>query len=155
VSVYAEKMIVGEASTTVKVPPSEVFEFVLDLNRYRQADRKIGRVGAVQRDGDSGTVKFSGRIRGLPGPAGVYPFRVTATRLQFGSPTAGAARWFLDFEGSFDCEETDEGTVVKHREVFSFKPPWRWLAEPALRRWLEADIAQEMVRFKSLIGGGR
>ena len=71
-------MIVGEATTTVSVPPSEVFDFVLDLNRYRQADHKIGRVGAMHRTGDTGTVRFSGRIRGLPGPAGTYPFKLSA-----------------------------------------------------------------------------
>jgi hypothetical protein len=144
-------MIVGEAGATVNVPPNEVFEFVLDLNRYRQADHKIGKVGAVERTGDSGTVKFSGRIRGLPGPSGVYPFTMTPSRLQFGSPIAGPARWFLDFEGTFDCEKTAAGTLVTHREVFMFKRPWRWLAEPLLRRWLEADTDQEMVRFKELL----
>jgi hypothetical protein len=151
VHVYASVMIVGEATTTVSVPPSEVFDFVLDLNRYRQADHKIGRVGAMHRTGDTGTVRFSGRIRGLPGPAGTYPFKLSASRLQFGSPVAGAARWFLDFEGTFDCQETENGTVVTHREVFEFKRPWRWLAEPVLRRWLETDTGAEMVRFKDLL----
>ncbi|MGH9032644.1 MAG: hypothetical protein ACRDZV_11005, partial [Acidimicrobiia bacterium] len=61
------------------------------------------------------------------------------------------ARWFLDFEGTFDVERTDEGTVVTHREVFNFKRPWRWLAEPLLRSWLENDTTEEMVRFKQLI----
>lgn len=145
-------MIVGEATATVTVPPNEVFEFVLDLERYRQADRKIGRVGPAHRDGDTGTVTFSGRIRGLPGPSGTYPFTRTASRLQFGSPIAGAARWFLDFEGTFDCEPVAGGTAVTHREVFEFKRPWRWVAEPLLRRWLEADTTEEMVRFKELVG---
>jgi hypothetical protein len=49
---------------------------------------------------------------------------------------------------------TADGTVVTHREVFNFKRPWQWLAEPLLRRWLEADIAQEMVRFKELVERG-
>jgi hypothetical protein len=144
-------MIVGEATTTVAVPARDVFEFVLDLRRYRQADRKIGRVGVVTRDGDMGTAQFRGRLRGLPGPSGVYPFTMTPTRLQFDSPIAGAARWFLSFEGSFDCEETPEGTLVTHREAFMFKRPWKWLLEPLLRKWLEGDTAQEMVRFKPLV----
>lgn len=144
-------MIVGEGTATVAVPPSAVFEFVLDLERYRRADRKIGRVGAIHRQGDRGTVEFSGRIRGLPGPRGVYPFTVSPTRLRFGAPIRGAAGWFLDFEGTFDCEETPDGTVVTHREVYSFKWPWRWLVEPLLRRWLEADTAGEMVRVKALV----
>jgi hypothetical protein len=144
-------VIVGEADTTVAVPKGAVVEFVLDLERYRQADHKIGRIGEIKRDGDTGTVRFAGRIKGLPGPSGVYPFEITATGLRFGSPIAGMARWFLDFEGTFDCEETEDGTVVRHREVFEFKRPWRWLAEPLLRGWLEADTTDEMVRFKQLI----
>jgi Polyketide cyclase / dehydrase and lipid transport len=148
---YVRQVIVGEAETTVRVSRADVVEFVLDLERYRQADRKIGRVIEIQRDGDTGTARFSSRVRGLPGPSGVYPFEVTATGLRFGSPVAGRARWFLDFEGTFDLEETEGGTVVRHREVFEFKRPWRWLAEPLLRSWLEADTADEMVRFKQLI----
>jgi Polyketide cyclase / dehydrase and lipid transport len=146
-------MIVGEASITVQAAPHDVFEFVLDLHRYRQADHKIGRVGPISRDGDTGTVRFAGRTRGLPGPAGTYPFKVSGSRLEFGSPTAGPARWLLDFTGSFDCEVTDSGTVVTHREEFRFKRPWRWVAEPLLRRWLEADTAEEMARLRPLLEG--
>jgi hypothetical protein len=148
---YAAVVIVGEARTKVNVPPAAVFDFVLDLHRYRQADHKIGKVGRMERNGASGTAEFSGRIKGLPGPSGVYPYTMTPTRLQFRSPISGPARWFLDFEGTFDCEETPDGTVVTHREAFMFKRPWRWLAEPALRGWLEADTAEEMVRFKELV----
>jgi hypothetical protein len=144
-------MIVGEATTTVSATPDEVFDFVLDLHRYRQADHKIGRVGTIDNDGDRGTAHFSGRIRGLRGPSGTYPFTRTDSRLEFGSPVTGPARWFLDFEGTFDTERTVEGTVVTHREVFSFKRPWRWLAEPLLRSWLENDTTEEMARFKELI----
>ena len=153
---YAAGVIVGEGTTTVGVPPSEVFAFVLDLERYRQADHKIGRVGAMEWDGaNAGTVRFSGRIRGLPGPPGTFPFTLTDSRLRFGSPVAGPARWFLEFEGTFDCEVTPEGTVVTHREAFGFKRPWRWLAEPLLRRWLENDTADEMVRFQALLDPAR
>jgi hypothetical protein len=147
-------MIVGQARATVAVSPAEVLEFVLDLDRYRQADRKIGRVGPMQRDGSGGTAVFSGRIKGMPGPSGTYPFTLTPTSLTFGSPIGGGARWFLNFEGSFDCEVTADGTVVTHREVFDFKPPWRWFLDPFLRRWLESDTTEEMVRFKALVERG-
>lgn len=144
-------MIVGEATTTVAVPPNAVFDFVLDLERYRQADHKIGRVGPVERCGDRGTATFSGRIRGLPGPSGTYPFVIGASRLEFRSAIAGPARWFLDFEGTFECRATEDGTEVTHREVYDFKKPWRWLVEPFLRRWLESDTTEEMARFKELV----
>ena len=144
-------MIVGEASATVKASPQQVIDFVLDLERYSEADLKIGKVKRVERDGDRGVVEFQGKVKGLPGPGGVYPFTVTATGLRFGSPVGGPARLFMGFEGTFDCEETPDGTVVRHREVFMFKRPWRWIAEPLLRRWLEADTADEMVRLKKLV----
>lgn len=148
-------LIVGEGRATVRATPDEVFEFVLDLTRYRQADRKIGRVGEIRRDGDTGTVRFAGRLRGLPGPSGVYPFTLTESRLTFGTPIAGPARWFLEhFEGRFECEVTDAGTVVAHREEYRFKPPWSWLAGPLLGRWLERDTAGEMERFKVLVDAG-
>lgn len=144
--------IVGEASTTVQASPEEVFEFVIDLERYRLADHKIGRVGHVERAGDGGTVRFSGRIMGMPGPSGTYPFTLSDTRLAFGRPVAGPARWFLeDFEGSFVCDVTDEGTHVTHREAYLFARPWRWVVGPLLRRWLERDTAGEMVRFQALL----
>ena len=144
-------MIIGEATTTVSATPDDVFDLVLDLDRYRRADHKIGRVGAIDDRGDHGMVRFAGRIRGLPGPSGTYPFTRTESSQRFGSPVAGPARWFLEFEGRFDADRTDEGTVVTHREAFSFKRPWRWLAEPLLRRWLENDTAEEMTRFKELV----
>lgn len=143
--------IVGEARATVRATPRQVFELVLDLDRYRLVDHKIGKVGEVRRTGDEGTVQFSGRLRGLPGPRGTYPFAVDGSRLTIGSPIAGAARWFLDFEATFDCTPTDDGTEVVHRETFRFKRPWRWVAAPALRRWLHADVVAEMDRLAAHI----
>ena len=43
-------------------PPEAVFDFVLDLERYRQADRNIGRGRTITRCGDEGTARFSGRL---------------------------------------------------------------------------------------------
>src|SRR5688500_17425521 len=105
-------MIVGEGTATVAATTSDVVDFVLDLRPDREADHKSGWVGEIRRTGTTGTVRFSGRIRGLPAPSGVYPFTVTATGLRFGSPIGGAARLFLEFEGTFDCEETADGTIV-------------------------------------------
>jgi hypothetical protein len=64
-------LIVGEASTTLRADPDEVFDFV--------------------------------------------PFTNTANGLVFGSPIAGAARWFLEFESGFVCEPTVDGTKVTPR----------------------------------------
>ena len=144
-------MIVGEATTTISATPDEVFDFVLD--RIATA-RRITRSGEWAR---STTEAIAGRLNSraasedCPPPSGTYPFTRTDSRLAFGSPIAGPARWFINFEGTFDTERTQDGTVVTHRETFSFKRPWQWLAEPLLRSWLEKDTTEEMVRFKQLI----
>jgi hypothetical protein len=144
--------IVGEATTTVAASVDEVIEFVLDLEQYKRADHKIGRVGRVEHRGETGTVEFSGRILGLPGPRGVYPYRRGSHALQFSSPVAGPAKWFMDFRGTFECRETADGTEVTHREVYEFKRPWRLLVALLIRRWLERDTAKEMARFQEILG---
>ncbi|MHB8449964.1 MAG: hypothetical protein ACYDAQ_05890, partial [Mycobacteriales bacterium] len=61
----------------VEQPPEQVLEFVMDLSRYRLADHKIGRVYAVERDGDDALVRFRPRFRGLPAPVVRQRMRLT------------------------------------------------------------------------------
>lgn len=150
-------MIIGEASVTVDAPRTAIFEFVLDLERYRQADHKIGPGGTItwNDDGTGGTMRFPGRLLGLPAPTGTYPFTKSENSLRIGPPIAGGARWVLeDFDGSFELVETDDGVVATHREALQFRRPWRWLIDPLLRRWLANDTTKEMARFKQLVESG-
>jgi hypothetical protein len=62
-------MIVGEATTTVSATPDEVFDFVLDQHRYRQADHKIGRVGTTRSPAHSPSAASSGRGGAASGSA--------------------------------------------------------------------------------------
>jgi excisionase family DNA binding protein len=60
--------IVLVATSTVEIPgvsPQEVMEFVLDLERYKDVDHKIVKVGVVTGPDESGrgSVKLSGRLR--------------------------------------------------------------------------------------------
>jgi hypothetical protein len=98
--------------TTVGLSKRDVVDVVLDLARYRQAGRKIGRVGEIARASDTGTSVGESRQR---------PPEVTTTGLRFGWPIAGAARWFLEFEGTFDCEEptTEPSSATARRSSSS------------------------------------
>ena len=49
--------------------------------------------------------------------------------------------------------EATATVAVSQQEVFDFKAPWDLIAEPLLRRWLEPDTGEEMVRFKELVEG--
>jgi hypothetical protein len=73
-------VIAAEGTTTIDRPAGEIIDFVLDLNRYKQADTKITRVLASRFDGDTGEVRYAGRLRGIPGPAMVNVVSVDRPR---------------------------------------------------------------------------
>lgn len=149
-------MACGEGTAIVRRPPRDVLEFVLDVDRYRQADRKIGRVHWVRRDGDTGDtgdtgqVKHNGRLFGLPAPPITLAFTLTRwSRLDF---RMVAAPWPLrGFVGFFTCEETPQGTVVTHRECFSLHPVAAMLLDPLAAAWLARDTPAEVLRIKRLL----
>jgi hypothetical protein len=147
-------VIAGDATVVIDCEPDDVFEFVLDLDRYRGADHKIGRVVYVRRDGNRGTSRFWGRLRwGLPGPPGTYAFELDpGKRLTFTS-AGGLLGLLLDFHGLFECQPNPDGPgiLVRHREQFDFRGPVRFLLDPLLRRWLEADTVEEMQRVKQML----
>jgi hypothetical protein len=148
-------VIAGDATVVIDCTPEDLFEFVLDLERYRQADHKIGRVVRVQRDGNRGTARFWGKARwGIPGPPADYAFELEpGKRLTFVS-AGGVMGRLLHFEGLFECRsDPGGGTEVRHREQFEFKGPGG-LIEPVLRRWLEQDTHEEMQRVKQMLEAG-
>lgn len=151
----AKRMIQGVGTATIARSAKDVLEFVLDLERYSEADHKFHRIHYVKRHNDHGEAKYSGRLRGIPTPTEVQEWTLEPyTRLQFKSQPSLWPGMIARFEGSFDCEETDGGTVVRHREAFEFKPPFSWLAIPFLRSWLQRDVEDEIVRLKHLLEAG-
>ena len=136
-----------------------MLEFVLDVDRYRRADLKIGRVHWMRRDGNTGLVRHGGRLVGLPAPAVTLSFELTPySRLDF---RGEEMLWPLrGFDGFFACEESPEGTLVAHRECFVLGP----LVGPGFRllfgRWLSRDTPAEVLRMKRILedepcGAGR
>jgi hypothetical protein len=68
-------MACGEGTAVIGCSPQQVLELVLDVERYRLADRKIGRVHWVRRDGNHGQVKHNGRLLGVATPRSCWPSR--------------------------------------------------------------------------------
>jgi len=143
-------VICGEGRAVIRRSPKDVLEFVLDVDRYRQADLKIGRVLYVKRAGSVGEVSHNGRLFGIKAPAVVLQFTLTPySRLEFRGikmpwPVRG-------FDGLFTCEETPEGTVVVHRECFIFGRTTGHLFRLVLGRWLKRDTPAEVLRMKALL----
>ncbi len=145
-------MIVGEGTALIRRSPRDILEFVLDLERYRQADTKIGRIHFVERAGNRGRARYAGRMRGLRGPAETVDWELEPwSRLHFWSTPSFWPGVLFHFDGLFTCEETAEGTRVRHREAVSLRPPLAWIVEPLLRAWLARDTVEEVARMKALL----
>lgn len=150
-------MIEGRASAVVDATPAEVVAFVVDLERYRQADHKIARVRSVTGDARSGEVCFTARLRGLPTPAERQTYEVSEDGLQVDFRSV-PSRWpgmLARFHGIVRCEPLADGTRVTHVETFFFARPLDWLVRPFLAGWLQRDTAAEVARLADLLAGSR
>ena len=146
-------MIAGEGTQLIQRPAKDIYEFVLDLEKYKLADLKIGRVRSVTWHDNSAEVAYSGRFRGLPTPVmrqviTVQPYRRIDVRSKPGTFAERVSR----FHGVFTFEDLAGGaTRVFHREELIFPPPISWFIEPLLRGWLANDTPQEVRRLKALV----
>ncbi len=146
-------MIAGEGTQSIHCPAKDIYEFVLDPEKYKRADLKIGTVYSVSWRGDQAEIHYSGRFRGLTTPAvrqiiSVEPYR----RIDVRSKPGTFAHFMSRFHGLFTFEELGNGvTRVFHREELVFRPPLSWIIEPLLRSWLENDTREEVLRLKMLL----
>lgn len=145
------------ATATREIPATsrEVLEFVLDLERYRQADTKIGRVTQpiALDDNYEGRTRYWGRIRGTPPAPDTNLVKLDPWRtLTFTGAPHQAARLLLDFTGLFDCIDTDTGCRLTHSYEMTFRRPFRWIYEPLLRTWLQTELDAELDRVVAILG---
>jgi hypothetical protein len=146
-------VIAGEGTAIVRCSAKDAYEFVLDLERYRQADRKVGAVHSVVWHGSEGEIHYSGCFRGWTTPAvrqtiTVEPYR----RIDVRSKPGTLAHAATCFHGVFTFDELGDGTTrVFHREELDLHPAVAWLLAPLLRDWLAADTPEEVARMKELL----
>jgi hypothetical protein len=144
--------IVVEGGALVAAEPAQVLEFVLDVDRYRQADHKIRRVRHLERHGDDVVVAMWTRVRGVPVAARQRMHLTPGERIDVYNEPSWQDR-FTGFHGEFICQGAPGGTEVTHRYTFTFKGPARAVA-PLLRGWLAHDIEQEVVRLAAIFARG-
>jgi uncharacterized protein YbjT (DUF2867 family) len=150
---HSAVMVCGEGTTIIKRDPKDVLEFVLDVDQYRRADLKIGRVRWIRRYGNTGLVRHRGRFIGLPAPSVTLSFElIPFSRLDFkGEEMPWPIR---GFDGFFTCEEVPEGTRVTHRECFVLGS----ILGPAFKAifggWLARDTPAEIIRMKGMLEAG-
>jgi len=144
------------ATANISATPHEVLEFVLDLDRYRQADHKITRVSSVTGPDENGvgSVRLWGKLPGMP----LAPDRQNFTlqkwsRLTFVGAPHQPGRLVFNFIGTFDCVPLDDAmTQVTHAYEFDFRRPFRWV-ERRMREPLANEMDQEVERLTELLAG--
>lgn len=148
--------ITAQATAYSGAEPREILEFVLDLDRYRQIDRKIVRVSAVEGPDAAGlgSVKLWGRLRGMPPAPDTQNFVLERwQRLTFCGASGRPARLVFDFIGTFDCARVAGGsTSVTHSYSFTFKGPFR-LLERWLEAWLQREVEAEVRDLVAAVSG--
>jgi hypothetical protein len=142
--------VCGTGTTVIRCDPNQVLDFVLDVDRYRQADHKIGRLRYMRREGNIGQVRHGGRFLGIPAPAATLSFELTpSSTLVF---RGVSVPWPLrGFYGSFTCEPTPRGTQVTHEECFIFGPISGRVFRTLFGQWLAGDTQAEVLRMKHLL----
>lgn len=144
------------ATVDVNATPQTVLEFVLDVDRYRQADHKIFRVSSVvgPDDAGKGSIRLWGSLPGLPMAPDRQDFTLKRwQQLTFVGAPGQLARLVFDFVGTFECVPVDnQKTRVTHAYEFTFRKGFRWvearIAEP-MRLELDAEVA----RLAKIVGG--
>ena len=130
--------------------PAEAFlAFVLDVERYREVDDKIGPIDWVRTEGLVTEFRFRPTIPGLP----PVPKVVSRMRLTPGQrididysplPQNRLARRISTFAASFECAP-DEGRIRVTRTISIGLPRlFRVLEGPLLQRRLQRSIEREL-----------
>lgn len=140
-------MIEATASIDVTATPRTVLEFVLDLKKYCQVDRKIISVYANPPVDDfgNGMVEFRGALRGLPGPRQRQRVELNRwTSVTFTSDGPWFADAFMGMVGGFLIHPSDSGSAVTHTYNIRFRQPLCWLMEFSTKNWLQQDVEHEL-----------
>ena len=108
-------MIAGEGTQVIHRSARDIYEFVLDPERYKKADLKIGTVHSVTWFGDQAEIHYSGRFRGISTPSvrqvlTAQPYR----RVDVRSKPGTFAHLVSRFHGLFTFEEIGGGAGGAH-----------------------------------------
>lgn len=138
--------------------PRQVLELVLDLDAYRAVDPKIREVVRPLEldDAGRGTVEVVGSLWHLPPAVDTHLVHLERWhRLTFAGAPHGRARAAYSFTATFEVAEEDQGTRVRHAYEITLRRPLPALVGRAVQRWLDADLADEMVRLQGRMAVGR
>lgn len=135
---------------SIDCSPTQLLEFVMDVERYTIIDDKIGPIFEVDRHGLVCEFTFRPRLPGIPGLGPTTVSRMVLTpgeRIDISlapPPRNRISRRLATFGASFACVPEHGGTRLTRMFSIEFPPPLRWILEPVLRRTLRPDVEYEL-----------
>ncbi len=139
--------MVGEAELVMATTASRVIELVMDVERYREVDTKIGTIYWIERSPDHRQVTFRFTPRLGPVPALLRSTQHVTRYGELALVIRPAPSWtdrLARFEGTVECWPVPDGVRVRRRLKFWLTPLLRPLLGPPLRRWLATDVPAEL-----------
>lgn len=152
-------MVKVQVTETIACTPDEFLEFVMDIERYAQVDKKISPILWQRRESD--LLEFACRptLAGLPQPKVVQQVRLTPGRridiTLSPLPLNRLAHALAHFEASFACTPVNGGTQVTRMLEFRFARAVRWMLEPLFRRRLPGEVRDEVQLAKQYLEGAQ
>jgi hypothetical protein len=150
-------MVSVQVAETIRCTPDELLEFVMDIERYAEVDRKIQPIRWSRREGNLLEFACRPKLAGLRQPTVVQQVRLTpGERIDITlspRPHNRLAHAMASFDAHFEATATEGGTRVVRTLNFRFTPAVRWLLEPLLRRRLPAEVRDEISLAKRHLEG--
>jgi hypothetical protein len=136
--------------------PDEYLAFVLDVERYRQVDDKLGEIDWVRTDGPVTEFRFRPKMPLMPwSPKVVSRMTLTPGRridIEYAPPPQNRlARRLSTFSAYFECEPTAEGTRVTRSATISLPILLRPVERLTLGRQLQASVERELALAAPLL----
>jgi hypothetical protein len=151
-------MAAGTATATIRTSADEYLAFVLDVERYRQVDDKLGRIDWVRTEGYVTEFRFRPKVPLMPWSPKVVS-RMTLTPGQridvryAPKPHNRLAHAVSSFSAFFDVERADEGVRVTRSVTISLPRLLRPIERLTLGRRLQASVERELALTRDVLRG--
>ncbi len=149
-------MAEGRATGTLQCTADEYFAFVLDVERYRQVDDKLGRIDWVRTEGNVTEFRFRPKMPLMPwSPKVVSLMTLTPGEridIQYApKPHNRLARALSSFSAYFAVEPAADGIRVTRSVTISLPATLGPIERLTLGRRLQASVERELALTTSVL----
>jgi hypothetical protein len=149
-------MAEGRATATLPCTADEYLAFVLDVERYREVDDKLGRIDWVRTEGNVTEFRFRPKMPLMPWSPKVVS-RMTLTpgqRVDIAyapRPQNRLAHVLSSFSAFFSCEPVESGTLVTRSVTIALPVLLRPIERLTLDRSLQRSVERELALTRDVL----